>query len=190
MMITEECVIINFKSKTGVKEVAMTETITMKGKALTLKGNLPKVGEKAPDCLLTNGDLDDVKLSSFKGKLLLLMTLPSLDTSVCSREAHRFNEEIGKSQGLQVLAVSMDLPFAQKRWCSAEGVDQLTLLSDYKKRELGEKWGLLIPDLGLLARTVFILDPNLKVLYVELVKEMTNEPEYKHILETVRQQIP
>lgn len=165
----------------------MAETITMKGKAHNLKGQLPKVGQKVPDCLLTNGDLDDVKLSSFMGKKLLLMTVPSLDTSVCSREAHRFNQEIGKS--LKILTVSMDLPFAQKRWCAAEGVENLTLLSDYKKRELGEKWGMYIPDLGLLARTIFILDPDMKVLYVELVKETTNEPEYERIFETLSHQI-
>lgn len=162
----------------------MPETITFKGKSFTLKGNLIKKGEKAPDCFLTKEDLEDVSLSSFQGKALLIMTLPSLDTSVCSKEAHRFNQELGRfGSGLVALAVSMDLPFAQKRWCAAEDVDRLITLSDYKRREFGEKFGVLIPDLGLLARAIFIFDSDMKALYVHLVKEVSEEPNYEEILD-------
>lgn len=162
----------------------MTETVTLKGKSFNLKGNLLKVGEEAPDCILTNGDLEDVRLSSFEGKAFLIMSVPSLDTPVCSKEAHRFNQELGRyGAGLVALAVSMDLPFAQNRWCAAEDVDHLITLSDYKKRDFGEKYGVLIPDLGLLARSIYILDGQRKVLYAHLVKETTEEPNYEEILE-------
>jgi thiol peroxidase len=162
----------------------MSETVTLRGKSFKLKGNLPKKGESAPDCVLTNGDMEDIRLSSFEGKAFLILSVPSLDTQVCSKEAHRFNQELGRfGEGLVAIAVSMDLPFAQKRWCAAEDVDHLITLSDYKKREFGEKYGVLIPDLGLLARSIFILDGQRKVLFSHVVKETTEEPNYEEILE-------
>lgn len=162
----------------------MSETVTLHGKSFKLKGNMVKVGEKVPDCLLTNNELEDVALSSFKGRAFLIMTLPSLDTPVCSKEAHRFNQELGRfGKDLTAIAVSMDLPFAQKRWCAAEDFDHLKTLSDYKRREFGEKFGVFIPDLGLLARSVYILDSEQKVLHVHLVKETSEEPNYEEILD-------
>jgi len=168
----------------------MPETIMLKGKSFKLKGNLIKKGEKAPDCVLTNEDLDDVSLSSFQGKALLIMTVLSLDTSVCSKEAHRFNQELGRfGSDLVTLAVSMDLPFAQKRWCAAEDVDHVITLSDYKRRDFGERFGVLIPDLGLLARAIFIFDSDMKALYVHLVKETSEEPNYEEILEELTMRV-
>ncbi|MCC5832609.1 MAG: thiol peroxidase [Chlamydiales bacterium] len=162
----------------------MAETVKLRGKPFELKGDLVKVGEEAPDCLLTNVELEDVKLSSFTGKGFLIMSIPSLDTPVCSKEAHRFNQELGRfGKDLVAIAVSMDLPFAQKRWCATEDIDNLITLSDYKLRDFGEKFGLLVPDLGLLARSVYILDRHRKVIYAHLVKETTEEPPYEEILE-------
>jgi thioredoxin-dependent peroxiredoxin len=166
----------------------MAETVTLKGQAFTLKGNLVKEGQEAPQCELVGGNLSSVKLSSFKGKALLLISVPSLDTDVCSRETHRFNQEIDKFKDqLSAVCVSMDLPFAQSRWCQLEGIKNVTVLSDYKNHEFGEKYGVLIPELGLLARCVFLIDPNMKIQMVHLVKEVTQEPNYEIILEKINQ---
>ncbi|MCH9626486.1 MAG: Thiol peroxidase [Chlamydiales bacterium] len=168
----------------------MSETITMKGKPLTLKGSFPKKGDRSPDCLLTDNELDDVALSSFKGKPLLIMTVPSLDTSVCSKEAHRFNQELGRfGSHLVSIAISMDLPYAQKRWCAAEDVDHLIALSDYKHRQFGEKFGVFIPDLGLLARAIYILDSDQNILFSYLVKELVDEPDYEAVLEALTMRV-
>jgi thioredoxin-dependent peroxiredoxin len=166
----------------------MTETITLKGQKFTLKGSLVKEGQIAPDCELIGSDLKSVKLSSFRGKVLILLSLPSLDTSVCSKEAHRFNQEMDKFKDwLNVICVSMDLPFAQSRWCAAEGVKNIVTLSDYKTGEFGEKYGVLIEELGLLARVVFLIDPNMKIVKCHLVKEVSQEPNYPQILEQINQ---
>ncbi len=168
----------------------MSEVITLKGKSLSLKGHFPQKGESAPDCLLTDNELEDVSLSSFKGNPVLMMTVPSLDTSVCSKEAHRFNQELGRfGSHLVSIAVSMDLPYAQKRWCAAEDIDHLITLSDYKHRQFGEKFGVLIPDLGLLARAIFILDPEMKFLFSYLVKEMVDEPDYDAVIEELTMRV-
>ncbi len=164
----------------------MAETITLKGQLFTLKGPLIKEGQTAPDCQLVGANLASVKLSSYKGKPILLMSVPSLDTDVCSKETHRFNKEVDRfKDALNTVCVSMDLPFAQSRWCTIEGVKNVTTLSDYKNHEFGEKYGVLIPDLGLLARAVFLIDAQMKVHLVELVKEVTQEPNYDHILEGI-----
>ena len=118
------------------------------------------------------------------------MSVPSLDTDVCSRETHRFNKEMDRFKGaLNTVCVSMDLPFAQSRWCALEGVKTVITLSDYKNREFGEKYGVLIPELGLLARAVFLINAQMKVLQVELVKEVTQEPNYEHILEEIHKML-
>lgn len=164
----------------------MTETVTLKGQTFALKGPLIQEGQIAPNCELVGANLTSVKLESFKGKPLLLMSVPSLDTDVCSRETHRFNKEVDRfKDALNTVCVSMDLPFAQSRWCTIEGIKNVTTLSDYKNREFGEKYGVLIPELGLLARAVFLIDSQMKVLRVELVKEVTQEPNYNHILEGI-----
>ncbi len=166
----------------------MPEAITIKGQPLTLKGAFVREGQIAPDCELTGKDLKPVKLSSFKGKAFVLFSVPSLDTPTCNKETHRFNEEMAKYKDqLNVICVSMDLPFAQARWCGAEGIENVLTLSDYKNREFGQKYGVLINELGLLARAIFILDSNMKVLWCDLVKEVTSEPDYQKVLAQVNQ---
>ena len=161
--------------------------VTLKGQKLTLKGQLVQVGQIAPDCELVGGDLKGVRLSGFQGKTLLILSVPSLDTDVCSTETRRFNKEIEKYKDtVQVVCVSMDLPFAQARWCGAEGVQNVTTLSDYKTHEFGEKFGVLIQEIGLLARAVFLLDPQMKVVYTHLVNEVTQEPNYAEVMEQVK----
>jgi thioredoxin-dependent peroxiredoxin len=168
--------------------MGMGETVTFKGQKLTLKGAFVKPGQKAPDCELIGQELKSVKLSSFKGKPLLLISVPSLDTSVCSKETHRFNQEMEKFKDLlNFVCVSMDLPFAQSRWCAAEGAKNLVALSDYKTREFGERYGVLIEELGLLARAVFLIDPTMKVIASHLVKEVSQEPDYPQLLEEISQ---
>lgn len=169
----------------------MAETVTLKGQKLTLKGALVKEGQSAPDCELTAVDLKSVKLSSFKGKTLVLLSVPSLDTPTCSTETRRFNLEMEKFKDwLTVVCVSLDLPFAQSRWCAAEGVKNVITLSDYKKHEFGEKYGVYIPDIGLLARAVFLLDSQMKITFTHLVKEISQEPNYEQILEQVKKMAP
>lgn len=170
------------------EENVMAETVSFLGKPLQLKGNLVKEGSPLPDCELTNAELKPVKLSKFKGKVLLILTVPSLDTSVCSKETHRFNEEIKRfHDALSAVVISMDLPFAQKRWCEAENAKNVILLSDFKMREAGEKLGVFIPDIGLLARAVFVCDHNFVVKHVQLVKEITEEPDYTSVIKHVEQ---
>jgi thiol peroxidase len=128
--------------------------------------------------LLAN-DLSPVRLSSFAGKVCIVTSVPSLDTPVCDIETRRFNEEAGKlGNGLAVLTVSMDLPFAQKRWCGAAGVRNVQTLSDHRDAAFGTSYGVLIKGLRLLARAVFVLDKNGVIRYQELVKELTDEPDY------------
>jgi thiol peroxidase len=157
-----------------------TGLITFKGNPLTLVGNEVKVGRKAPDAELVANDLAVVKLSSlYAGKVCLLASVPSLDTSVCDMETRRFNEEAGRlGQDVVVLTVSMDLPFAQKRWCGAAGVQNVQTLSDYRQAAFGKAYGVLIKELHLLARAVFVLDKPGVIRYVELVKEVASEPNY------------
>jgi thiol peroxidase len=173
------------------KETLMPERkglVTMKGKPLTLAGNEVKAGDAAPDFVLVANDLSEVKLSSFRGKVVVISSVPSLDTGVCDRETHRFNEEAVKLGGdVRVLAISMDLPFAQKRWCAAAGVDHVTTLSDHREASFGRSYGVLIPELRLLARAVFVVDRQGKVRYVQLVKELATEPDYDAVLAAVRE---
>ena len=157
-----------------------TGLITFKGNPLTLVGNEVKVGQKAPNAELVANDLAVVKLSSlYAGKVCLLTSVPSLDTPVCDMETRRFNEEAGRlGKDVVVLTVSMDLPFAQKRWCGAAGVQNVQTLSDYRQAAFGKAYGVLIKELRLLARAVFVLDKPGVIRYVELVKEVASEPNY------------
>lgn len=157
-----------------------TGLITSKGSPLTLLGNEVKVGQKAPDAELVANDLSLARVSSLcAGKACLLTSVPSLDTSVCDMETRRFNEEAGRLGGdVVVLTVSMDLPFAQKRWCGAAGVQNVQTLSDYRQAAFGNAYGVLIKELRLLARAVFVLDKQGIIRYVELVKEVASEPNY------------
>jgi thiol peroxidase len=161
--------------------------ITMKGSPLILVGNEVKVGQPAPDFEVIANDMSSVKLSSFKGKVCIICSVPSLDTSVCDMETRRFNEEAGKiGSDVVVLTISMDLPFAQKRWCGAAGVKNVQTLSDHRDASFGKAYGVLIKELRLLARTVFVVDKNGTIRYIQIVDELTNEPDYEAALEAAK----
>ena len=159
--------------------------ITMKGNPLTLIGPELKAGDLAPDAVLAANDLSEVKLSSFRGKKVIISVVPSLDTPVCDLQTKRFNQEALKLSGVAVLTISKDLPFAQKRWCGAAGASAVKTLSDYRGN-FGETYGVLIKGLGLLARSVFVIDEKGKVTYTQLVKEVTSEPNYDEALKAVK----
>ena len=159
--------------------------ITMKGNPLTLIGHEIKVGDQPPDVVLVANDLSEVKLSSFKGKKIILSVVPSLDTPVCDLQTKRFNQEASRLSGVAVLTISKDLPFAQKRWCGAAGASAVKTLSDYRGN-FGETYGVLIKGLGLLARCIFVINESGKVTYIQLVKEVANEPNYDEVLKAVK----
>jgi thiol peroxidase len=159
---------------------------TMKGNPLTLLGTELKVGDAAPDLEVLDNDLSPVRLSSFRGKVCIISTVPSLDTPVCDMETRRFNEEAGKlGDNVVILTISMDLPFAQKRWCGAAGVDKVMTLSDHRDAAFGEAFGVLIKELRLLARAVFVVDQKGTIQYIQLVKELAEEPDYDAALAAV-----
>ena len=161
--------------------------ITMKGNPLTLVGPQLSVGDSAPDIEVLDNDLSPIKLSSFKGKVCILSIVPSLDTPVCDMQTRRFNEEAGKlSDDVAILTISMDLPFAQKRWCGAAGADKVVTLSDHRDAAFGEAYGVLIKELRLLARAIFVVDKNGTLKYSQLVKEVTEEPDYEAALDAVK----
>lgn len=154
---------------------------------VTLLGNEIKVGDTAPNFTVLNNDLQEVSLDDYKGKKKLISVVPSIDTGVCSDQTRRFNEEAEKLDNVHVLTISMDLPFDQKRWCAAEGIGNLDTLSDHRDADFGEKYGVLIKELRLLARSIFVVDSNDKVTYVEYVEEVSNHPDYESALEAIKQ---
>lgn len=157
--------------------------VTMRGNPLTLVGPEIKVGQKAPAFTAVGKGLAQVSSDQFKGKVTLISAVPSLDTPVCDAETRRFNEEASKLPGdVQIVTLSMDLPFAQARWCGAAGVDKVTTLSDWQTADFGQKYGALIKELHLLARAVFVVDKNDNVTYVQYVKEVTEHPDYEAAL--------
>jgi thioredoxin-dependent peroxiredoxin len=160
--------------------------ITIHGKPLTLLGDEVKAGAAAPEAEVLDNDLNPVKLSSHRGKILVIASVPSLDTPVCDLETRRFNDEAANLGGdIEILTISMDLPFAQKRWCGAAGVTRLKTLSDHRQAEFGLAYGVLIKELRLLARAVFIVDRQGTLQYVQLVKEVTEEPNYEEVLQAL-----
>ncbi len=161
--------------------------VTFLGKPMTLVGPELTVGSKAPDATLVGNDMSPVQVSDFLGKVVVVSVVPSLDTPTCDMETRRFNQEAAKlPSDVVVLTVSRDLPFAQKRWCGAAGVDRVTTLSDFREAAFGRAWGVLIGELGLLARVVFVLDRDGVVRYVQVVGEIAAEPDYGTVLEAVR----
>ncbi|PAF44399.1 thiol peroxidase [Helicobacter sp. 11S02629-2] len=163
--------------------------ITFRGNKATLNGKQLKVGDAAPSVELVSGDLSLVKVGGASGKYQVINVVPSLDTGVCAAQTRKFNEEASKLHNTQVFVVSMDLPFAQGRFCTVEGIKNLTALSDFRKKEFGEKYGLLLTDsplAGLLTRAVIVVDPQGKIIYEEIVSEITNEPDYKSALEALK----
>jgi len=156
-----------------------TGLVTIHGNPLTLLGNAVSVGKSAPAFTALDNDLNPKSLADYAGKVLLISSVPSLDTPVCDMETRRFNAEAGKlGENVHLLTLSMDLPFAQKRWCAAAGIDRLTTLSDHRDASFGLAWGVLIKELRLLARAVFVVDGAGTVKYMELVPEVTHEPNY------------
>jgi thioredoxin-dependent peroxiredoxin len=183
-------VLIIFSTIYGCKGNNMKERkglITMKGKPLTLIGNEIKLGEQAPDFEVTDNNMSPVKMSSFRGKVCIITSVPSLDTSVCNIMTRRFNEEAGNlGKDVVILTISMDLPFAQKRWCGAAGVKNVQTLSDYRDANFGTAYGVLIKELRLLARAVFVVDKDGVLRYTEVVKEIASEPDYKAALDAAK----
>jgi thiol peroxidase len=163
-------------------------TITFKGAPLTLVGSQVKVGKPAPDCVVIGNDMSAVKLSDFQGKVRVICSVPSLDTPVCDTETRKFNEHAASlGENVKILVISMDLPFAQKRWCGAAGVKNVLTLSDYKDSEFANTYGVLVKELGLLARAIFVVDNKGVIRYKEIVSELTNEPDYEAALKAVKE---
>jgi len=161
---------------------------TFRGNPITLIGPELKPGDKAPDFRLNKSLLEEVTLADFAGKIKLISVVPSLDTGVCDAQTRRFNEEAASlGDHVVVLTVSVDTPFAQSRWCGAAGVDRVVTLSDFKHRSFGENYGVLIKELGLDMRSVFIVDAEDTIRYVQYVKEMTEHPDYEKAIEAVKQ---
>lgn len=161
--------------------------ITMKGNPLTLVGNEIKVGDKAPDFIALDNNLAPLRLSSFKGKGCVLASVPSLDTPVCDMETRKFNEEASRlGADVVFLTISMDLPFAQRRWCGTSGVTKVQTLSDHRDASFGTSYGVLIKELRLLARAVFVVDQEGIIQHAQLVKEVTQEPNYDAVLSALK----
>ena len=160
--------------------------ITMKGNPLTLLGQEVQVGQQAPDFEVIANDLSPFKISALHGKVAVISAVPSLDTPTCNIETRWFNEEAAKQgPNVEILTISMDLPFAQKRWCGAAGVDRVKTYSDHREAAFGLAYGVLIKELRLLARAVFVLDKAGVVRYIQLVKELSNEPNYDEVLQAL-----
>ncbi|NLL49432.1 MAG: thiol peroxidase [Firmicutes bacterium] len=161
-------------------------TVYMRENPLTALGKKLMVGDQAPDFKLVNTDLNTKTLADYKEGVKLISVVPSLDTGVCDRQTRRFNEEISALKGATVITVSVDLPFAQKRWCGNAGLDAAITLSDHRDVSFGKAYGVLIEELRLLARAVFVLDEDNKITYVEYLEEMTEHPDYDKALEALR----
>ena len=160
--------------------------VTFKGNPLTVIGPEIRVGSKAPDFEVLAQDLSPFRLASVTGKTLLISVVPSLDTPVCDAQTRRFNEEAATLPNVAILTISMDLPFAQKRWCGAAGISRVTVLSDHKEASFGKAYGVLIKELRLLSRSIFLIDSAGTVRYVEYVPEVTSHPNYDAALAAVR----
>ncbi|MFW5857629.1 MAG: thiol peroxidase [Planctomycetota bacterium] len=172
----------------GSKEATAQDVqVTMKGDPVTLIGRIPEVGDQAPDAVLHKNDLSETRISDHLGQSqVLILTVPSLDTSVCDQEVRRFNEAAADLPNTKVLVVSMDLPFSQERWCAAAGIENVETLSDHARADFGEAYGVLIEGLRLLTRTIFVVDPKGTIRYREIVSEITNQPDFDAALEAAR----
>ena len=165
-------------------------TVTLKGNECKLAGNEINVGDKAPEVsVVKSDDLSDVTVGGTKDKAQLIIAVPSLDTPVCAMETTKFNNQAAGIDGLEVTVVSMDLPFAAKRFCSTEGIENLTVTSDYRNKDFANAYGVLIADgplAGVTARAIFVVDKNGNVTYKQLVPEITAEPNYEEALEAAK----
>ncbi|WP_200762825.1 thiol peroxidase [Nitrosophilus alvini] len=164
-------------------------TVKLKGNEVKLSGNEINVGDKAPEATVVATDLSEKKVGGAQEKVQMIVVVPSLDTPVCATETRKFNESAANIEGVDVTVVSMDLPFASKRFCSTEGVENLTVASDFRNKEFGEKYGVLIeegPLAGILARAIFIIGKDGTVVYKQLVPEITEEPNYDEAIEAAK----
>jgi len=153
--------------------------VTFKGNPVTLLGPELKVGDQAPSFTVLANDLSPVTLEDSKGSVRIISVVPSLDTGVCDLQTRSFNEKASELEGVKILTVSVDLPFAQKRWCGAAGIDKVQTVSDHRDLSFGTAYGVAIKELRLLARAVFVVDKNDKIAYVEYVPEVTQHPDYE-----------
>jgi thiol peroxidase len=161
--------------------------VTMKGNPVTLEGNTVQVGQPAADAVLVANDLSEFKLSSLKGKNVLISVVPSLDTPVCDQQTKHFNAEAGRlGDTVKIITISMDLPFAQKRWCGATSSSKLQTLSDHRNAEFGRAYGLLVKGVRLLARAIIIIDAKGIIRYKQVVPEITTEPNYAEALDALK----
>lgn len=168
----------------------MDNKVTFGGKPVTLVGTHRKAGEKAPEFVVIDQALNPVKSETFDGKVRIYSVFPSVDTSVCSLQNKRFNKEASAlGDGVVIVSVSVDLPFAQKRFCAAEGIDRVHVFSDYKNLDFGKKYGFVIDELRLLARGVVVVDKQGVIRYIEYVPEIGHEPDYEKTLDIVRKLI-
>ena len=161
--------------------------VTLHGNPLTLTGTVLNVGDTVPNIEVLDNDLNVVNLSSFKGKICVISSVPSLDTPTCDVETRRFNETASQlGDDVVILTVSTDLPFAQKRWCGAAGVDKVVTLSDHREAAFGMAFGILIKELRLLARSIFVVDRDGVIQYIQHVDELSEEPDYDAVIEAVK----
>jgi thioredoxin-dependent peroxiredoxin len=160
--------------------------ITFKGNPFTLIGPELMIGQPVPAFTVIANDLSEVTLNSTQGKTRIFVTVPSLDTPVCDMEGRRFNQEAAKMEGVEVIVLSMDLPFAQKRWCGAENIEAVKTASDYRGATFAQAYGILIKELHLHARAVFVINPKNELVYQEIVSEVTAEPNYEAALNAAK----
>lgn len=166
----------------------MSTTIKFHGNDVHTSGKLPEVGMQAADCTLIANDLSSKKISDFKGKNVILNIFPSVDTGVCAASVRNFNKEAASLQNTEVLCISKDLPFAQARFCGAEGIENVTMLSDFRS-DFANEYGVLMTDgplSGLMSRAVVVLNPDGKIMYTQQVAEVTDEPDYQSALNAVK----
>jgi len=160
--------------------------ITFGGNKVTVKGDLKKVGDKAPNFKVIANDLSPVELNDFNEEYIVISAVPSIDTGVCDFQTKKFNNELGSLNNVKVLTISNDLPFAQKRWCANEGLDNVITLSDHKDLDFALNYGTLIEDHRLQVRSVFVLDKDRNIIYLEYVSEVTDHPNYDKVIELLK----
>ncbi len=161
--------------------------VTFKQNPVTLNGQVQTAGDKAPSFKVLATDLSEVTLEDAKGKKLLISAVPSIDTGTCDKQTRRFNEEAADVEGAEVWTISADLPFAQRRWCAAAGLDNAKVFSDHRDLDFGEKYGVAIDELRLLSRSVFVINEAGEITYSEIVPEVSEHPDYEKAIEALKQ---
>ncbi|OUA97978.1 thiol peroxidase [Bacillus thuringiensis] len=160
--------------------------VTFFGNPIQLSGDALKAGDQAPHFEVLTNDLSPAHLETYKGKVKLISVVPSLDTEVCDAQTRRFNQEVSHLDNVQLLTISADLPFAQKRWSDAQGLEHVVTLSDYRNLSFGQAYGVILKDLRLLTRAIFVVDSTNTIVYAEYVNEVTHHPDYIATLEAVK----